>query len=296
MSVHRPPAEDAASVRSRILAFLKTRGPSFSCYPVEGIFDDLSRVPRWLSSAQFIWDAPLSIHLFVSRFERRVAGWAVESKYRSGCKAAKEKDSGSPASLPSDGQGMLAFLVAVCVLPEHAEDTGRSARSAWGRSSALLQDAKGVSWKWLRDTNRRRAEPGRGDLACRRRQRMLSDAATRCKSSGKSHRRQELEYLESENGRRSRDYVVHICVGKSVQQEILQQQGYQATARLAVHAVASNELVTSLGYPFKERPISWPGKVSGRSKEVKQKGGEGTVVGGVCMTTFSAPLCRTRVD
>lgn len=43
-----------------------------------------------------------------------------------------------------------------------------------------------------------------------------------------------------------------------------------------------------------ERPKTWPGKAS-RSKEDRQKGGEGTVVGGVCMATFPAALCTSRL-
>jgi hypothetical protein len=119
-----------------------------------------------------------SVHsLFVSRFNRTVAAWAVESGNRSRGKTAKRTGSGSPASLLSGGSGRLTRLVAGCVLLEHAEDTSRIARSAQGRSSALLHNAKGVFEMRLRDTIRRAAEPGIGDLACRRPQRILSSAA-----------------------------------------------------------------------------------------------------------------------
>jgi hypothetical protein len=150
--------------------------PSFSCYPVRGICDSLSRAAEWLLSARTLLDA--TVHsLFVSRFNETVAGWAVESGNRSRGVCAKRTGSGSPASLLSGGSGRLACLVAGCVLLEHAEDTSRIARSAQGRSSALLHNAKGVFEMRLRDTIRRAAEPGIGDLACGWRQQILSSAA-----------------------------------------------------------------------------------------------------------------------
>lgn len=57
----------------------------------------------------------------------------------------------------------------------------------------------------LRDTIRRGAEPGRGELPCRRRKRILSSAVTICACSKKSYRRQELEWLRKESGRRTKD-------------------------------------------------------------------------------------------
>jgi hypothetical protein len=61
------------------------------------------------------------------------------------------------------------------------------------------------------------------------------------------------------------------------------------------HAVAFNELAAAQRDPFDERPKFWPGKVSRRSKEDRHKSGEGTVGGGVCMTTFSATFCTSRL-
>ena len=92
----------------------------------------------------------------------RVAEWAVESGYDPKASTTKDSDSGSPASLLVDSQGRLANSAAVCVSQEHAEATSRLTEWLRADPRRYYKTPKAFHEMRLRDTIRRRAEPGRG--------------------------------------------------------------------------------------------------------------------------------------
>lgn len=161
---------------------------------------------------------------------------------------AKGTDSGSPASLLSTGQGRLTCLVAACVLEGHAE--AMSMPFEWLREDPrrCCRTPKAFQEMRLRDTVRRGAEPGRGELSCRRRKQILPSAVSSCACSRKSCRRQELKYSRRQNGRRNKDLRrtrLWNCECRS-----------PTTETVSSHAVALNESAASKGDLSSDQPRS----------------------------------------